>query len=93
MNLRITNCNNFFKIKGTLNKKNVSEFKSEFENIFDRVNTLTISVEGIESMDRHGVNAIVELHNLSITQNKSLAIIGYGSEALYDYFKSTQVAA
>jgi len=93
MDLKITNCNNFFKIKGSLNKNNLQEFKSEFENIFERVNSLTISVEGIETMDREGVEAIVELHNESVAKNKSMAIIGYGSEDLYDHLKSTQVAA
>ena len=92
MDLKITNCNNFFKIKGILNRQNLELFKSEFQNIFERVNSLTISIEDVESMDRYGVNALAELHNEFIARNKSMAIIGFGSKDLYNHFK-TSVAA
>lgn len=92
MDLQITNCNNFFKLKGILDRKNLNLFNNEFANIFERLSTLTISIEDIESMDRYGVNALAELHNESLIKNKSMAIIGLGSKDLYNHFKS-QVAA
>jgi ABC-type transporter Mla MlaB component len=92
MELKITNCNNFFKIKGTLDKKNLGVFQSEFKNIFEKVNSLTISIEAIESMDRYGVNALAELHKEAIAKHKSLSIIGLGCKDLYNHFKS-EVAA
>lgn len=92
MDLEITNCNNFFKLKGILDKKNLNLFNNEFANIFERLNTLTISIEDIESMDRYGVNALAELHNESLIKNKSMSIIGLGSKDLYNHFKS-QIAA
>lgn len=92
MDLKISNCNNFFKIKGNLNKSNLGVFQNEFKNIFERVNALTISIEGIESMDRFGVNAIAELHKEAISKNKSLSIIGLGCKDLYNHFKS-EIAA
>ncbi|GAA4962829.1 hypothetical protein [Algibacter aquimarinus] len=92
MDLQITNCNNFFKIKGTLNRNNLDVFRNEFRNIFDKTNTVTISIEDIVSMDRYGVNALAELHNESIEKNKSFSIIGLGCKDLYNHFKS-QVAA
>ncbi|WP_159018488.1 hypothetical protein [Algibacter sp. L3A6] len=92
MDLRITNCNNFFKIKGELNKKSLSVFQNEFQDIFNRVSTLTISIEDVKSMDRHGVKALTELHNEAVAKNKSMAIIGFGSKDLYNHFK-TNVAA
>jgi len=92
MDLKITNCNNFFKIKGVLNRQNIDLFNNAFENVFERVNSLTISIEEIENMDRYGVSALTELHKQSLAMNKSMAIIGNGSKDLYDYFKS-QVAA
>lgn len=92
MDLQITNCNNFFKLKGILDKKSLDLFNNEFKNIFERVNALTISIEDIERMDRYGVNALAELHNESVAKNKSMAIIGLGSKDLYNHFK-TQVAA
>jgi anti-anti-sigma regulatory factor len=92
MELRITNCNNFFKIKGTLDKNNLGLFQSEFKNIFEKVNALTISIEDIDSMDRFGVNALAELHKEAIAKNKSLSIIGLGCKDLYNHFKS-EIAA
>lgn len=92
MELKITNCNNFFKIKGTLNKNNLEVFQSEFKNIFEKLNSVTISIEAIESMDRHGVNAFAELHKEAIAKHKSLSIIGLGCKDLYNHFKS-EVAA
>jgi len=92
MNLRITNCNNFFKIKGILNRRNVHLFQEEFRNIFDRVNKLTISIEELEDIDSYGINALAKLHNESITMDKNLSIIGSEKRGLYHHFKSSQVA-
>lgn len=92
MDLKITSCNNFFKVKGILNKKSVSVFQNEFKNIFDRVSNLTISIQDIEGMDKYGVDAIAKLHYEALTKNKRLSIIGYGCKDLYDHFK-TETAA
>lgn len=92
MDLEITNCNNFFTIKGSLNRQNLDVFRNEFRHIFERANSLTISIEGITSMDRYGVNALAELHNESVAKNKSMSIIGLGCKDLYNHFKS-EVAA
>ena len=93
MNLEITNYNNQFKITGVLNRQNVHLFNSEFKNIFDKVNSLTLSIEGLTSIDRYGVNALAQLHNESITKRKSLSIIGMGCDDLYEHFKSEETAA
>ena len=92
MDLKITNCNNFYKVKGTLNRNNVKMFQNEFENIFEKVTNLTISVQDIESMDKYGVNAIAKLHEEALSKNKRLSIIGFGCKELYDHFK-TETAA
>lgn len=92
MDLKISNCNNFFKIKGTLDKNSLDVFKSEFKNIFDQLSVLTISIEDVESIDRLGVNALNDLHKEAIAKNKRLSIIGFGSKDLYNHFK-TEIAA
>ena len=92
MDLKITNCNNFFKISGILNKDNLQIFHNQFNGIFDTIDNLTISIEGVESMDRHGVNAIAELHQEAVTKNKSLSIIGYGCKDLYNHFRTESAA-
>lgn len=92
MDLQITNCNNFFKVKGILNKSNVGIFQNEFSNIFDKVNDLTISIKDIESMDKYGVSAIAKIHEEALMKNKRFSIIGYGCKELYDHFKTGAAA-
>ena len=92
MDFQISNCNNFFKVKGILNKNSVSVFNDEFNNIFERVNNLTISIQDIVSMDKYGVDAIAKLHEEALAKNKRLSIIGFGCKELYDHFK-TEIAA
>lgn len=93
MNIEITSYNSQFKIRGVLNRQNVHVFNSEFKNIFDKFNSLTLSIEGLTSIDRYGVNALAQLHNESISRQKSLSIIGMGCDDLYEHFKSEEVAA
>lgn len=93
MNLEITSYNNQFKIKGVLNRQNINVFTNEFKGIFDKFNSLTLSIEGLTSIDRYGVNALAQLHNESITRHKSLSIIGMGCDDLYEHFKSEEAAA
>ncbi|UKM65967.1 hypothetical protein GSB9_02539 [Flavobacteriaceae bacterium GSB9] len=92
MDLKITNCNNFYKIKGTLNKSNINLFNKEFKNVFDRAKTVTISVQEIESMDKFGIEAISKLHNEALMKNKRFSIVGFGCKELYDHFQ-TETAA
>lgn len=92
MSLRITSCNNYFKLKGIFNKESMNVFKSEFDNIFDYFSSLTINIEDVESMDNYGVNALANLHEQSIARNRKLSIIGLGCKDLYDHFKSNPAA-
>lgn len=92
MELKITNCNNFFKIKGSLNKSNLGVFQSEFKNIFDKLDSITISIEDVTSMDRYAVNAFADLHRESIARHKNLSIVGLGCKDLYNHFKSEMAA-
>ena len=92
MSLRITSCNNYFKLKGTFNKESMDIFSSEFENIFDYFSSLTINIEDVESMDSYGVKALANLHQQSIERNRKLAIIGLGCKDLYEHFKSNSAA-
>ncbi|MFH4963377.1 hypothetical protein V8G69_00105 [Gaetbulibacter sp. M235] len=87
MNLKITSSNNFFKLKGILDRNSLDLFQHEFKNIFEKVSTLTISIEEVEWMDRYGVKAMTGLHNEAIMKNKKLSIIGLGCKELYEHFK------
>ena len=92
MNLEITNYNNFFKIRGVLNRQNLHLFQTAFEHVFDNLDKLTISIEGLESIDRYGVNALAKLHNEAISRKKSLSIIGFGCKDVYEHFTTNDAA-
>ncbi len=90
MDLEITHSNNFFRVKGSLQRNNIHVFKRQFRNIFEKVNAITISIEDLRSIDRYGVNAIAQLHNESIVKQKQLSIIGLGCQEVYTHFKSKE---
>ena len=90
MDLEITNSNNFFKVKGSLDRHNIHVFKSAFRNIFEKANAITISIEDLKSIDRHGVTAIAQLHNESIVKQKRLSIIGLGCQEVFNHFKTNE---
>lgn len=92
MSLTITSYSNFFKIKGALNKRTVALFEKEFKYVFENRNTIILNLERLESIDKYGVKALVDLHNDAISKHKSLSIIGVGNNDLYHYFKSVPAA-
>lgn len=92
MVLEISNCDNCYKIKGNLTKKTLKIFSYTFKDIFDKVEQLTINIEGLDSIDRDGVSAITKLHNRAISKNKKLTIIGLGCKELYQHIKTHSAA-
>lgn len=92
MVLEISNCDNCYNIKGNLTKKNLSTFSHTFKNIFDKIEHLTINIEGLDSIDREGVSAITKLHNVAISKNKKLTIVGLGCKELLDHIKTHSAA-
>ncbi|RED46749.1 hypothetical protein DFQ10_101522 [Winogradskyella eximia] len=90
MDLEITNYNNRFQIKGTLNKLNLKTFNAHFANIFDKLDEVLLDIERVNAIDRAGVMALAKLHNESITKSKRLSIIGLGCKELYQHFKSEE---
>lgn len=92
MVLEISNCDNCYKIKGSLTKENLKAFQHTFKNIFSKVDELTINIEGLDSIDRDGVSAITKLHNKAISKNKKLTIVGLGCKELLDHIKTHNAA-
>ena len=90
MDLQITNYNNRFQIKGTLNKLNLNVFNAHFSNVFDKRDEVLLDIERVESIDRAGVMALARLHNESINKSKRLSIIGLGCKELHEHFKSEE---
>ncbi|WP_104735443.1 STAS domain-containing protein [Hanstruepera ponticola] len=92
MNLKITHYNNFFNVKGILDKHSVQRFQEEINDAFENLQSITISLEGLESIDKYGVMALAKLHNESLSKHKQLSIIGSGCQNLFDHFKTNDAA-
>ncbi|OUR98376.1 hypothetical protein A9Q86_15120 [Flavobacteriales bacterium 33_180_T64] len=92
MTLEITHANNFFKIKGALDRYNIHVFKKRFRNVFDKTNLITVNIENLTSIDRYGVCAIAQLHNEALVRNKRLSIIGMEQSSLSNNFNSDEAA-
>lgn len=88
MDLEITKLNNRYLVKGTLNKINLKTFNRYFANIFDKLDEVSLDIQGVKSIDRAGVMALAKLHNESINKSKILSITGLGCKELYQHFKS-----
>ncbi|HLV15627.1 MAG TPA: STAS domain-containing protein [Xanthomarina sp.] len=92
MNLTITYNNNLFEVTGALNRQSVKKFQEEFEDIFEKLQSVTISIGGLQSIDRDGVKALARLHNQAIVLKKQLSIVGFGCKDLYTEFKTEDAA-
>ena len=90
MDLQITNYNNRFQIKGALNKLNLKTFNAHFSNVFEKLDSILLDIEHVNSIDRAGVMALARLHNESIVKSKRLSIIGLGCKELFQHFKSQE---
>lgn len=88
MSITITHNNNLYQVVGTLNRQSVGRFQQEFQDVFERQNSVTISIAGLKSIDKEGVSALAKLYNESIVLKKQLSIVGFGCKDLYDDFKS-----
>lgn len=91
MSIEISNLSNVYKVKGTLNKRNVSKFEREFENALERFDNIVLNIQNLETVDKHGVKAFAHLQQMSNNQKKQLSIIGSGCESLYKFFKTGKI--
>jgi len=92
MVLEISNCDNCYKLKGSLTENNLQTFIRTFKDVFNKINHLTIDIEGLNSIDREGVNMLTRIHNEALANKKKLTIIGLGNKELYEHFKSNDAA-
>lgn len=92
MNLMINISNNFFELEGVLNKSNAGNLEEVLKKGLKRFDKLIVSIEDVESMDRHIVDVLTKLHVDAIDNSKKLSIVGYGCKDLYNHFK-TEAAA
>ncbi|MFD2822888.1 STAS domain-containing protein [Lacinutrix iliipiscaria] len=92
MALEISNFNEAFEIKGTLNESNVKKFQSHFKDIFNTTNQLVINIDQLESVDQVGVLAFEELYKQSLIKHKRFYITGLGSRDMFEHLRTIDAA-
>lgn len=92
MDLKITACNNFFKLSGVLNENNTLIFKKEICDAIDAYQKLTISVDALEAIDANAVESFTNVYFYAKSLQKEFTIVGVGCKELYDHFQSYKVA-
>ncbi|WP_228850375.1 STAS domain-containing protein [Aegicerativicinus sediminis] len=92
MNLKITNYNNFCTVKGVLDKTHVPFFLDKLRDILFEVDSLTMSLEGLDHIDAYGMKALNQIHNEFIKYKKHLSIIGLRGNGVYRHFKKHTAA-
>ena len=93
MGLEIINQNECFQVKGELNKSNVATFTTYFKEVINSSEQVTINIEGLDSIDRVGVNALVKLYAQSLEKQSKFFIVGLGSKELHEHFRTVDSAA
>lgn len=92
MKLKITSYNNFCTVKGVLDKTHVPLFLQELRDLLFEVNSLTLSLEGLDEIDKYGMRAINQIQHEFNKYKKHLSIIGLRGNGLYLNFKKQKAA-
>ncbi len=93
MGLQIIDQKECFQVMGALNKANVDTFTTYFKEVIKDSQEVTINIEGLDSIDRVGVNALVKLYSQSLENQSKFFIIGLGSKDLHEHFSTVESAA
>lgn len=86
MSLEITQKQEVYHLKGKLNGVSKLFFITYFNQVFRSENALTINIEGINEIDKQGLQALFFMLEKAEKYNKIFSIVGYGCKEIYDQF-------
>lgn len=92
MGLQIIAKKECYQVMGALNKSNVDTFTTYFKEVVSTAKEVTINIEGLDSIDRIGVNALVKLYAQSLEKQAKFFVVGLGSKDLHDHFSAVEAA-
>ncbi len=93
MALQIIDKKECYQVMGALNKSNVDTFTTYFKEVISKAKEVTIDIEGLDSIDRIGVSALVKLYAQSLEKQAKFFVIGMGSKELHNHFRTVESAA
>ena len=76
MDLEIENIYGVFVIKGNLDNQNAESFKKYFEYLLDFLESISIDLEGLESIDIFGVYALESIYRFALMRGKRVLLKG-----------------
>jgi anti-anti-sigma regulatory factor len=92
MALKIRHQDEIFLVEGNINATTIKQFKNHLEFLLLFCKSLTINIDGLESIDNDGVQVLKELYNTSLLTNKKFLIMGIKSEEIYRNIHSNNAA-
>lgn len=92
MALRIKENNGTFFIEGSINASTLKQFKNHMEFLILYTKGVTLNIEGVEEIDKNGMNALRDLYTASLVNNKPFYIVGTGCKEIFDDFESNFAA-
>lgn len=92
MALRFIHQGETFLVEGNINPNTLKQFKNHLEFLLLYCKSLTLNMDGVETIDRNGIQVLKELYAVSLSSNKKISIIGKRSEEIYKDFQSINAA-
>ena len=92
MALRFRHQGDTFLVEGNINATTLKQFKNHIEFLLLYCKSLTLNMDGVETIDGNGIQVLKELYTASLLSNKKFSIIGKGSKEIYSDFQSINAA-
>jgi anti-anti-sigma regulatory factor len=83
MALKFRHQGEIFMVEGNINASTRKQFKNHLEFLLLYCKSLTLNMDGVNTIDENGIRILRELYNTSLMYNKSFAIIGEKSKNIH----------
>lgn len=92
MALRIKHQGEVFMVEGNLNPNTLNQFKNHLEFLMLNCEALTLNIDGLNTIDKSGIQVLKELYIASLVCHKQFVIVGKRGNKIYSGFQSNNAA-
>ena len=82
MALKLKHQDNIFFVEGIVNPSTIKGFKSHLEFLLLFWQSVTLNMDGVESIDYNGIQVLREIYTNSLIVNKKFRVMGNGSDEI-----------
>lgn len=86
MSLKISKKKSVYYLKGKIKKTSTKVFLNYFIDKIKNKKKVILNIDKTKTIDKNGVQAILELMNFATEKNNSFLITGNGCKEIYDDF-------